>query len=99
MTRLSDNHVVLAVLLGALILVVSFAALNYATTTTGDQISWQETTYLVQAGDSLWTISEAYCPDGVDRREWIGEVKMLNDLDDGVIYPGQRITVLTPTIE
>ena len=63
---------------------------------TMDAIEWTEKVYTVQKGDSLWAISGEYCPDSVDRREWIEEVQALNDIDDGAIHPGQRLIVLAP---
>jgi len=59
-------------------------------------VKWEEETYRVRSGDSLWSISGEYCPDSVDRQEWIHKVRKLNDIDGSVIYPGQVITVLAP---
>ena len=59
-------------------------------------VKWEEETYRVRSGDSLWSISGEYCPDSVDRQEWINKVRKMNDLDGSIIYPGQVITVLAP---
>ena len=59
-------------------------------------VKWEEETYRVRSGDSLWSISGEYCPDSVDRQEWIHKVRKLNDIDGSIIYPGQVITVLAP---
>lgn len=85
-----------AVIFCGLILVLGVLALVYACQPTMDAFEWREAPYWVQAGDSLWSISGEYCPDGVDRREWIAEVQELNGLEDSVVYPGQRLTVLVP---
>ena len=45
--------------------------------------------YTVQAGDTLWSISEELTPVGADVRETIAAVRGLNDLDASVIHPGQ----------
>ena len=63
---------------------------------TMDGFDWQEESYTVEEGDSLWTISYDYCPEGVDRREWVDEVQALNNMSSCTIYPGQHITVLAP---
>lgn len=96
MTRFLDNHTGLTVIFCALILAGCILALNLACQPTMDAFDWREAPYRVQAGDSLWTISGDYCPEGVDRREWIAEVQELNGLEDSVVYPGQRLTVLVP---
>ena len=64
---------------------------------TMDAIDWQEEIYRVQEGDSLWAISGLYCPEGVDRREWIEEVKALNHRPDSLIHVGEKLIVLRPT--
>ena len=99
MTRFLENHIGLALLLGALLLAVSIVALNWAFQPSMDRFEWRETSYRVQAGDSLWAISGEYVPEGVDRREWIDEIKALNGLDDSTIHPGQKLTVLVPVGE
>lgn len=93
MTKFFESNTVTVILLIALI-IASVLALNYAFQPTMDRLVWAETTYRVTAGDSLWMISADYCPDGVDRREWIEEVRALNDLSDSTIHPGQTLTVL-----
>ena len=62
-------------------------------------VRWEEETYRVRSGDSLWSISGEYCPDSVDRQEWIHKVRKMNDIDGSIIYPGQVITVLAPAEE
>jgi nucleoid-associated protein YgaU len=59
-------------------------------------VKWEKETYRVRSGDSLWSISGEYCPDSVDRQEWIHKVRKLNDIDGSIIYPGQVITILAP---
>lgn len=93
MTKFFESNTSTAVIL-IIFVVISILALNYAFQPTMDRITWAETTYLVGAGDSLWAIAADYCPDSVDRREWIEEVRALNDLNDSTIHPGQTLTVL-----
>ena len=96
MMKLLANNTLMVLLLAAVLIVASVLLLNWVLQPTMDAIEWQETTYRVQEGDSLWAISGEYCPDKVDRREWIDEVRALNGLDDSVIHPGQKLTVLAP---
>lgn len=95
MTKFFEGSALTVILLIALI-VVSVLVLNYAFQPTMDGIEWREETYRVQAGDSLWAISAGYCPEGVDRREWVDEIRALNDLPDSMIHPGQTLIVLAP---
>ena len=62
-------------------------------------VRWEEETYRVRSGDSLWSISGEYCPNSVDRQEWINKVRKINDIDGSIIYPGQVITILAPAEE
>ena len=96
MTKFLENHIIAALILGVVVLIGSILLLNWAFRPTMDGIEWEETIYRVQAGDSLWAISRDYCPDGVDRREWIEEIQALNNLDDSTIRTGQKLTVLAP---
>ena len=93
MTKLLSNPLI-AVLLLIVLITASFLVLNFVGRSTMDRVEWQEEVYRVQSGDSLWAISGDYCPDDVDRREWIAEIRELNGLNDSTIHPGQRLTVL-----
>lgn len=99
MTKALYNSPIVVLILGALVIVLSFMLLNYAFQPSMNRVEWREETYRVQSGDSLWAISYDYCPDGVDRREWIEEIREINDLPDSNIHPGQRLTVLAPVKE
>lgn len=76
--------------------ILAIVLLCLAWGSTMDRVDWTEETYRVKSGDSLWTLSGKYCPDNVDRREWIEEVQKLNGLTSSFIYAGQRLTVLVP---
>jgi hypothetical protein len=84
---------VLCIVLFLAIIVASFF---YLTAPTLDRVDWERTTYTVQMGDSLWSISGRYCPDNVDRREWIGKVQKINRLDSSIIHVGERLTIIVP---
>lgn len=88
------NNPLIATLLLILLIAIAFLVLSLAGSSTLERVEWQEETYRVQSGDSLWAISYEYCPDNVDRREWIAEIQTINGLTSNVIHPGQRLTVL-----
>lgn len=50
-------------------------------------------TYLVQSGDTLWEIADAYAPDSMDYHEYINTIKEDNDLSNNIIHPGQRLKI------
>lgn len=98
MMKILSNPLI-AILIVIVLLVFAFLILSIAERPTMARVEWEEKTYRVQRGDSLWEISGKYCPDSVDRREWIDEVQNLNGLTSSLIYAGQKITVLVPVKE
>lgn len=99
MSRLFESEARAVLLLAAAVVLVFILLLNWVFQPTMDGIEWREETYIVQRGETLWTIAGDYCPKGVDRREWIDEIQALNHLQGSTIYTGQRLTVLAPTKE
>ena len=49
--------------------------------------------YRVVGGDTLWDIAEGRTDDGGDVRATVRTIQRLNDLDGGLILPGQLLTV------
>ena len=49
-------------------------------------------TYVVKAGDTLWSIAERHAP-GEDPRLVIHEIGQLNDLDGGPLVPGRALAL------
>ena len=88
------NTTATALTFGAITLIASILLLNRAFQSTMDGIEWEEQIHRVQTGDTLWAISKDYCPNSVDRREWISEIRALNHLNNNHIEPGQQIIVL-----
>lgn len=76
------------------LVVVCILLLNWSFGDTMDGYKWQEELYYVEAGDTLWSISHEYCPEGVDRGEWIAEVQAINNLPNSNIRAGDDIIVL-----
>lgn len=99
MTKILSNDTLMVLLLAAVLILAAVLLLNWTYQSTMDAVEWREDTYTVRSGDSLWAISSGYCPAEVDRREWIEEIRALNNLSSGTIYPGQVLTVLAPIEE
>jgi hypothetical protein len=56
---------------------------------------WNEFSYIVSDGETLWSIAEEYCPEDMDCCEYIYEIKKLNKMEKSNIITGQTITLLT----
>ena len=87
---------ILAAIVLVILLIGFFLILYIAVQPSMNQIEWYEEIYIVKSGDTLWEIADEFCPEGVDKREWIYEVQTINNIHDSAIYPGQRIKVLVP---
>src|SRR6056297_1283625 len=46
---------------------------------------------LVKDGDTIWNIAEKYNSDGNDLRQLVYDISKINDVEDSVIVPGQKI--------
>ncbi len=44
----------------------------------------------IHAGDTLWSVAEAYAPEGMDLRVYVDAVEELNDLEGG-LQTGMRL--------
>lgn len=49
----------------------------------------------VAAGDTLWNIAEKNPIDGLSITETVDAIKMVNDLDSGLLVPGMELSVPT----
>lgn len=78
------------------VFIVLVSCIKTACKSTLDRVQWAEETYIVEKGDTLWGIGSMYCPENVSLREWIDEVRDLNDLYDCVIYTGDSLIILVP---
>ena len=50
--------------------------------------------YTVSKGERLWDIAEQYKRPDQDIREYIYEIKKLNNMENSTIYEGQELTII-----
>ena len=50
-------------------------------------------TIVISSGDDLWSIAEYYKPSWMDPREYIYEVKKLNNMSQSYIYAGEQLLI------
>ena len=86
------------IILSLIAILIIIALVNMGLSPTLDDVNWQEAKHVVRRGETLWSISKLYCSDSVDRREWIDEIKQLNNIGD-TIYEGDEIIVLVEVTE
>lgn len=55
--------------------------------------NFMETTYKVESGDCLWDISVEFCPDTMNKWDYIDLIIERNNLSDPTIYPGQNLII------
>lgn len=53
----------------------------------------------VEAGDSLWSLAKRYVPQGTEIREFVYEIKQLNDVDPIKLQPGQVLKIPVSSVE
>ena len=98
--KISD---LIAVLIG--MLAVAFIALCFATITkVCIKILFEDTSYCiteyqtedytVSNGETLWDIASEHKKDGQDIREYIYELRKINNIGDCIIHPNQVIKII-----
>jgi LysM repeat protein len=76
---------------GKLFILVCVAALAVGLAARGSNGAGPKRTYVVKAGDTLWTVAErAY--DG-DPRSGVWQLERRNHLDSATIVPGEKLVV------
>lgn len=60
-----------------------------------EDVEWNTFEYTVYQGETLWEIAEEYCPEDMDKRDYIEEIKELNNMDTYALDAWQEITLLT----
>jgi uncharacterized protein YpuA (DUF1002 family) len=76
-------------LIVAIIITIAFVSCHK------EDVEWNTFEYTVSQGETLWEIAKEYCPEDMDCREYIYEVKELNNMTTSDLYIGQTITLLT----
>ena len=79
------------------VVITSLVALYSITQSHAQHNEWVETrtttTVRVVPNETLWQIAETYKPSWMDTREYIHEVKELNNLSDTYLYVGDEIKI------
>ena len=60
----------------------------------GAGVNTERVEYVVQAGDTLWSIAEKYAPKGTDSREYIYNLKKDNGLETSEIYTNMVLEIV-----
>jgi len=93
--RLTRRGRVVLTLLAAIPLVIGalvFALNGGGAAASGEKTHVQFQYVTVESGQSLWTIAEKVAP-SADPRDVIADIVSLNQLDSGVVSPGQRLAI------
>lgn len=90
-----DMHPAVALVLVVAMIGLFIAALCCANPSM-DLDDYQTKTYVVEYGDTLWSIGSKHANESTDVRQWIYEVEKLNDIDNALIYPGDVIDIYVP---
>lgn len=75
------------------IFVLGFMVIN-SVLASNETVETKEIEYVVCKGDTLWKIADKYKLDNQNPREYIYEVKKLNNMTSASIYEGQIIKIL-----
>lgn len=59
----------------------------------GEEISYEEISYRVKDGDTLWHIARAHLPQDTDIRHFVHEIRVVNGLTDSLLMEGQVIVI------
>ena len=74
-----------------LVIIISIFNLCFAKTI---EVETEEEEYVVQTGDTIWSIAGEFKNNNQDIRNYIYELRNLNNLDDCIIYPGQVLKII-----
>ena len=86
---------IMAVIINASLMIVLFLILiAVMPKKTVEAYAMKHEEYVVSNGETLWSIASENKKEGQDVREYIYELRKLNELDDCMIYPNQVIKIL-----
>lgn len=83
-TFLESICMLLSLVLLCALVVVAFAEPDY---------NFEEITYEIKTGDRLWDIADEYCPQSMNKWDYIYLIMERNKLDNSVIYPGECLVI------
>jgi LysM repeat protein len=92
MDKKSNKNRIIKSRLLVLIITLALIAVPIMVNAQGTQES-QYTTVVVHSGDTLWAIASEYTDNNKDVRETIYNIKKANNMDGGMIVPGQELLV------
>lgn len=72
--------------------IIMFLVLVFSFTNAKENVVYEN--YTVVAGDTLWSIASENKKAGQDIREYIYELREINDMNDCLIYPNQTIKII-----
>lgn len=87
--RIKSKKRFIIFLIIALVLMTASFALMFNNTYASSDASAQE--YVINYGDSLWSIAQDNKPDGIDTRDYVSKIINMNGLQNGIIKPGAVI--------
>ncbi len=76
-----------------LILIISFCLFRVFGSNR-EEVEATQIKYTVCRGDTLWNIAQEYKQDNQDIRDYIYEVKKINNMTDSCLYEGQVINII-----
>lgn len=74
------------------IIIVSFMCFN--SIFDKEEVITKEIQYTVSKGERLWDIAEQYKRPDQDIREYIYEIKKINNMENSTIYENQELTII-----
>ena len=79
-----------------LIIVMAIFAIGFRC---ADKPEMIEAAYTVKKGDTLWSIAERFCPNTMDKREYVWKVQKMNEFpDDTYLMPNIEIKILKEVV-
>lgn len=79
--RIIIRVIILAIIIFAVIFGGVIIRRNVAAASVGQKTRYY-TSVQLRSGDSLWSIADRYCPDGVEIRSYIEELRRLNGIEN-----------------
>ena len=75
-------------------IIVFLLSILYSTSIARIDKEEETTLYTVNKGDTLWTIAQEYKADNKDRRQYIYELKKINNITNSNIYDGKTLKII-----